>query len=93
MILVTRLGGSPFALNPDMIEKAEETPDTVVTMVNGQRLVIRESLIELVTLMRDHRARVLVAAHDIEQVRESEPITVPATGERAPVLRVVTKDG
>jgi len=59
---LTRLAGPVFALNPDLIERAEATPDTVVTLVNGTHFVIRESLDELSTLIRDYRASVIAQA-------------------------------
>jgi len=63
MVQLTRLGGPVFALNPDLIERAEATPDTVVTLVNGSRYVIRESLEELIELTCRYRARVITSAH------------------------------
>jgi flagellar protein FlbD len=63
VLLLTRLGGPVFALNPDLIERAEATPDTVVTLVNGTRYVICESLEELSRLVRDYRAETAAAAY------------------------------
>ena len=37
MIVLTRLNGHAFALNPDLIERAESTPDTVITLVDGKK--------------------------------------------------------
>ena len=48
MIVVTRLNGPPFAVNPDLIERAESSPDTVVTLVDGTKYVISETLDELI---------------------------------------------
>lgn len=62
MLQLTRLSGPVFALNPDLIERAESTPDTVVTLVNGSKYVIRESLDELIELVREYRAGVVLAA-------------------------------
>ncbi len=62
LILLSRLGGPEFALNPDLIERAEETPDTVVTLVGGNKYVVRESLAELIELINDNRARVIANA-------------------------------
>ena len=61
MITVTRLNGPAFALNPDLIERIETTPDTVITLVDGAKYVVRESVDELVARVprvegRDHRA-------------------------------------
>ncbi len=47
MIEVTRLNGSIFFVNPDKILFAEATPDTVVTLTNGDKLVVKESPDEL----------------------------------------------
>ena len=43
MIALTRLNGSTFYINPDHIWTVEATPDTVVTMLNGERLLITET--------------------------------------------------
>jgi flagellar protein FlbD len=65
VVQLTRLGGPVFALNPDLIERAEATPDTVVTLVNGSRYVIRESLEELAALISAYRATVVAQAQII----------------------------
>lgn len=62
MLLLTRLNGPVFALNPDLIERADATPDTVITLVNGTRYVIAEPLDELARLVRDYRAETAAAA-------------------------------
>jgi flagellar protein FlbD len=43
MIYVTRINQQPFVLNSDLIEHIEATPDTIITMTNGQKLVVKES--------------------------------------------------
>lgn len=48
MIVVTRLNGSELVVNADMIETLEATPDTVMTLVNEHKWVIRESVEEIV---------------------------------------------
>ena len=78
MLHLTRLGGPVFALNPDLIERAEATPDTVVTLVNGSHFVIRESLEELSALIRDYRATVIAQAQLLsDQSRNGRPGTPP----------------
>lgn len=42
MILVTRLDRQVMLLNPDLIVTVEETPDTVITLINGHHLLVRE---------------------------------------------------
>ncbi|GAB2476600.1 flagellar FlbD family protein [Jatrophihabitans fulvus] len=80
MLQLTRLSGPTFALNPDLIERAEATPDTVVTLVNGSKYVIRESLDELVTLVRRYRADIVNAS------RELTPPTRPTRSRTAAQL-------
>ena len=59
MITLTRLSGSVFVLNSDLIERVDATPDTVVTLVDGKKYVVTESLDEIVELVRQHRSEVL----------------------------------
>lgn len=44
MIYLTRLNGEKVAVNIDMIELMEETPDTVVTLTTGRKLVVADSI-------------------------------------------------
>lgn len=44
MIRVTRLNGTEIALNPDLIISAEARPDTMITMTNGERFIVKESI-------------------------------------------------
>lgn len=47
MILLTRLNGTDLWLNPLLIESIEETPDTVVTMTNAHKYVVRQSATDI----------------------------------------------
>jgi len=48
MIQLTRLNDRAFVLNAEQIKTVEKTPDTVVTLLNGEQYVVRESLDEVV---------------------------------------------
>ena len=48
MIKLTRLDGEQFILNADLIRYVESRPDTFVTLTTGERLVVRESMNEVV---------------------------------------------
>ena len=52
MILLTRINGEAFALNPDLIERVEETPDTHITLVDGKHLMVTESLNDVIDAIR-----------------------------------------
>lgn len=62
MITVTRRNGTTFALNPDLIERVEATPDTVVTLVSGTKYVVAESVDQIVDSVCRFRAAVLTAS-------------------------------
>lgn len=47
MIKLTRVNGTTLLVNESFIETAEETPDTVVTMQNGHRYFVRETVDEI----------------------------------------------
>jgi flagellar protein FlbD len=47
MIPVTRPDGTSLLVNPDRIETIEETPDTIILMVDGRRLLVRETATEV----------------------------------------------
>jgi flagellar protein FlbD len=48
MIRVTRLSGDSFVLNAEYIKFVEETPDTIVTLRDGDKVLVRESADEVV---------------------------------------------
>lgn len=48
MILLTRFSGSGFVLNGDLIRSIESCPDTLITLVDGSTLLVRETLDEVV---------------------------------------------
>lgn len=94
MIVLTRLNGVAFALNPDLIERAESTPDTVITLVDTTKYIVRESLEEIVGLIRYFRASVIATAQAIEDDMNSPRPTAPAEAHpRAHLVPVPTGEG
>jgi flagellar protein FlbD len=65
MISVTRLKGQVVAINPDLIETVEETPDTTVRLTSGDKILVRESLAEIVERVVRYR-RNLISAFAID---------------------------
>jgi flagellar protein FlbD len=47
MIALRRLNNEPIMVNPDLIESLEATPDTVVTLTSGNKLLVRDSMDEV----------------------------------------------
>ncbi len=57
MIKLTRLDGQPFILNADLIRYVEQRPDTYVTLVSGERIVVGEPMDQVVELAVDYQQR------------------------------------
>jgi flagellar protein FlbD len=104
MVTLTRLTGARFALNPDLIERVDRTPDTVITLVDGTKYLVRESLDDVVSVILDYRARVLAAAGSFERVADTQvrrgrlaavPPAAPATEEppEGPVVPISPRHG
>ncbi len=55
MITLTRIRGGSFALNSDQIETVEQTPDTVITLLNGHKYVVKESVAEVISMIESFR--------------------------------------
>ena len=65
MIVLHRLKGEDFFLNADLVESVEETPDTVVTLVDGRRIVVSDSAADIAKRIIEYRASILVSASDM----------------------------
>ena len=59
MIHLTRINKLPLVLNADLIEQIESTPDTVIQLTNGQKLIVLESAEEVVRRVVEYRRRLL----------------------------------
>ena len=62
MIELTRLNGSPLAINCELIKYAEAAPDTVLTLITGEKLVVLEPCSEVSQRTLQYRAAVLRSA-------------------------------
>lgn len=59
MIKVTRLNGKAFYINVELIQFVEATPDTVISFTNDVKIVVRESVEEVIERIVEYRRRVL----------------------------------
>jgi len=62
VIRVTRLNGHPIILNSDLVKFIERSPDTVITLTNGEKLIVREDESEVVELIKTFRQSMMAAA-------------------------------
>lgn len=92
MITLTRLSGSEFALNADLIERIDSTPDTVVTLVDGKKYVVTETIAEVVAAVRRHRGEILAlsATLHVEPEAPAQPAARLGTVSEHPTRRHLT---
>ena len=58
MIELTKINGSTVLINCDLIEYVEETPDTVVTLTTGRKLIVKESRQEIKNLVKCYKQEI-----------------------------------
>ncbi len=76
MIRVSRLNTEKFFVNSDLIEFVEETPNTVISMASGRKIVVSETADEVKRLIIEFKR--LTNGVD-ELVKKTEPAPVPET--------------
>jgi len=81
MIHLTRLNGNPLVVNSDLIKYVESSPDTVLTLVNGEKIVVLEACEDVVDRTIAYRARVFAEAAG----RLQSLAWTPASGAARPV--------
>ncbi len=54
MITVTRLNGKPLVVNADLIRTVEENPDTTITLINGDHIIVQEPMKQVVAKTIDY---------------------------------------
>ncbi len=59
MIDVTRLNGTEIMINAELIEMVEETPDTVISLTTGKKLIVKESRQEIKSLVKSYKRDIL----------------------------------
>ena len=79
MIKLTRLNHTPLIVNSDLIEHIEVTPDTVVTLTSGQKLIVLESAEEIVERVITFRRSIVgnVINCPVASVPRAEPAAEP----------------
>ncbi|WP_435299655.1 flagellar FlbD family protein [Timonella sp. A28] len=62
MIVVSKLNHEKFAVNPDLIQRIDSAPDTILTLVDGTKYIVSESMPEVIELIDVHRAEIIARA-------------------------------
>ena len=71
MIQLTRLNNSRLAVNSDLIKYVEQAPDTVITLLSGEKLLVRETTEQVIERVRDFRRSILTGTLSPSQLQES----------------------
>ena len=58
MIEITKLNGTRILINPDLIEIIESTPDTVISLTTGRKIIVKESRQEIKNLVKSYRKEI-----------------------------------
>jgi flagellar protein FlbD len=59
VIEVTRMNGKTFYVNPELIQSVEGTPDTIITLVNNTKFIVKESPAEVVERFIQYRRKIM----------------------------------
>jgi flagellar protein FlbD len=78
MIQLTRLNNHPLVINSDLIKSIESSPDTVLTLVTGEKILARESVEDVLEKIVEFRRRILSGL-------PIQPVLLPSSGSRSPV--------
>lgn len=66
MIVVTRLAGGQFGVNPDLIQRIDSAPDTILTLIDGTKYIVAEPMSEVIGRIHEHRSQILARAQAIQ---------------------------
>ena len=84
MIQLTRLNNARLALNCDLIKYVEEAPDTVITLLNGEKLVVRETTGQVIERVLEFRRAIVSGAKDEQLGTSRGEFTYPHCFANAP---------
>ncbi len=72
MVQLTRLSHHSFVLNCDLIELIETTPDTVISLTTGQKILVRETPAEIIECVKEYKRSIMrpASCHEIPQSLE-----------------------
>ncbi|MBE5965686.1 MAG: flagellar protein FlbD [Lachnospiraceae bacterium] len=59
MIEVTRINDKKMTINAELIERVEETPDTMITLTSGSKIIVKESRQEVRNLVILYKKEIL----------------------------------
>jgi flagellar protein FlbD len=73
MIVLTKINKAPITVNSDLIQYIEETPDTIITMTNNDKVVVQDSMEDIIQKVVHYR-RLINGLIDSEHERQLKNI-------------------
>ena len=67
MIELTKLNDIKFSVNPELIEIVETTPDTVITLTTGRKLIVKESRQAIKNLVLSYKRKIYIERTALEE--------------------------
>ncbi|HUK23304.1 MAG TPA: flagellar FlbD family protein [Terriglobales bacterium] len=90
MIQLTRLNNQPLTINSDLIKFVEKSPDTLITLLNGEKILVRESPVQVRNRIIEFRRAVL---QGIFPLRDQLPAVAAAIGQSGPAAPAQDDEG
>ena len=59
MIKLTRINGQDFYVNCDLMEFIETTPDTIISLTTGKKIIVRENAVEVINKVIEFKSKIL----------------------------------
>lgn len=69
MIEVTKINGTKTLVNQDLMETVETTPDTVITLTTGKKIIVKESRQEIDNLVKSYRKEIYTVLTDFGKMK------------------------
>lgn len=70
MIELVGLNGKTFFLNAGLIFKIEETPDTIITLVDDRNIIVRNKAVEIKKLIIEYRREILADSQNLDSINK-----------------------
>ena len=70
MVPITRLNGTVLVVNAEMIEFLEATPDTIITLTDGRKVIAKESVEDVIEKVVEYKRRCFNSTPEVRSRRE-----------------------
>jgi flagellar protein FlbD len=59
MVKVTKINGQEFYINCDLMEFIESTPDTIISLSTGKKVIVRETAVDVINMIIEYKSKIL----------------------------------